>query len=240
METAVSVPNRGRFEGKSIIVTGAASGIGRETALHFAREGGRVVVADINAEGATQTVSAIEALGGVARVSVTDVSDAASVEAMVTDTMVAYGRLDVLHNNAYWAPLHTTLVDTTTEQWERTIGVTLTSVYVGCKFAIPHMIAGGGGAIVNTASTSALVASPAFAAYAGAKAGVLGLTRSVAFDFGNQGIRCNAVCPGLIKTPATVPVFADPERVEWLTSKILVGRVGKSGRHRKRRSLPGQ
>jgi len=223
----VSTQTRIRFDGRAVIVTGAASGIGRETALRFAGEGARVVVADIDADGAAATVSAIEAAGGEGRTSITDVADSAAVEAMVADAVAVYGRLDVLHNNAYWAPLNTTITDTTEEQWSRTINVTLTSVYLCCKFAIPQMIARGGGAIVNTASTAALVASPAFAAYMAAKAGVLGLTRSVAFDYGKQRIRCNAVCPGLIHTPATDAVFADPERVAWLTSKIVLGRTGE-------------
>jgi NAD(P)-dependent dehydrogenase (short-subunit alcohol dehydrogenase family) len=229
MEYPVALADRGRFAGRAVIVTGAGSGIGRETAQRFAAEGGLVTVADINADAAAATVAAIAAEGGTARASVTDVADPAAVQAMVDGTVEAYGRLDVLHNNAYWAPLNTTVTDTSDEQWERTIAVTLTGVFLGCKFAIPHMLARGGGAIVNTASTAALVASPKFAAYMAAKAGVLGLTRSVAFDYGKQGIRCNAVCPGLIQTAATVDVFADPERVEWLTSKIVVGRTGVPG-----------
>lgn len=221
------IQTRGRFDDRVVIVTGAASGIGRETALHFAREGGQVVVADIDADGAVATVSMIEAAGGAARTSITDVADSTAVGAMIAETVRSYGHLDVLHNNAYWAPLNTTITDTTDEQWQRTINVTLTSVYLGCKFAIPQMIAHGGGTIVNTASTAAFVASPAFAAYMAAKAGVLGLTRSVAFDYGRQGIRCNAVCPGLIHTPATEPVFANAERVEWLTSKLALDRAGE-------------
>jgi NAD(P)-dependent dehydrogenase (short-subunit alcohol dehydrogenase family) len=220
---------RARFQERSVIVTGAGSGIGRETALRFAAEGASVTVADIDADGAGVTVAAIADAGGAARASITDVSDSAAVEAMVDGALQAYGRLDVLHNNAYWAPLYTPVTETTDEQWARTIGVTLTSVYLGCKFAIPPMIEAGGGAIVNTASTAALVASPLFAAYMAAKAGVLGLTRSVAFDYGKQGIRCNAVCPGLTRTAATDRVFADPERVEWLTSKIVLGRAGEPG-----------
>lgn len=218
-----------RFAGQSVIVTGAASGIGRETARRFAGEGAMVTIADIDAEGAKATAELISAAGGTARVSVTDVSATDAVRDMVEGAVAAYGRLDVLHNNAYWAPLNTMVTETTDEQWQRTIGVTLTSVYLGCKFAIPHMIAGGGGAIVNTASTAALVASPKFAAYMAAKAGVLGLTRSVAFDYGPQGIRCNAVCPGLTRTAATEPVFADPERVDWLKGKIVLRRVGEPG-----------
>jgi NAD(P)-dependent dehydrogenase (short-subunit alcohol dehydrogenase family) len=216
-----------RFAGSSVIVTGAGSGIGRETALRFAREGGLVTVADRDEPGALATVDAITGEGGSARASVTDVAEAAAVRAMVDGAVAAYGRLDVLHNNAYWAPLNRAVADTSEEEWDRTIAVTLTGVFLGCKFAIPHLIAGGGGAIVNTASTAALAASPAFAAYAAAKGGVVALTRSVAFDYGRHGIRCNAVAPGLVRTPATEAVFRDPERMRFLSEKLLVGRPGE-------------
>ena len=225
--TAPVHPPRNRFDGRAVIVTGAGSGIGRQSAVQFAAEGGLVTIADIDAAAAQETVRIVTAAGGEARVSVTDVADAGAVREMVDGTVAAYGRLDVLHNNAYWAPQYTPVTETTEEQWQRTIAVTLTSVYLGCRFAIPHMVERGGGAIVNTASTAALVASPLFAAYMAAKAGVLGLTRSVAFDYGKQGIRCNAVCPGLIETPATASLFADPERFAWLTDKIVVGRAGQ-------------
>lgn len=217
----------GRVDGKVAIVTGAASGIGRATALLLAREGAHVVVADIDTPAGQATVDAISAAGGSADFVATDVADARQVEGMVQFAVARFGRLDVLHNNAYWAPLNTTVLDTTDEQWQRTIDVTLKSVFLGCKYAIPAMIATGGGSIVNTASTAALVASPKFAAYAAAKGGVVALTRSVAFDFGPQHIRCNAVCPGLTETPATAPVLADAQRRAWLTEKIVVGRIGQ-------------
>jgi meso-butanediol dehydrogenase / (S,S)-butanediol dehydrogenase / diacetyl reductase len=216
-----------RFEGKSVVVTGAASGIGRETAARFASEGALVTVADIDSAGAADTVSRITADGGTARVSVTDVSAADAVRAMVDDAVSAYGAIDVLHNNAYWAQLDRAVADTSLDEWNRTIAVTLTSVFLGCKFAVPHMVAAGGGVIVNTASTSGLAATPTFAAYIAAKGGVVALTRSVAFDYGKHGIRCNAVAPGLIKgTAATEPVFRDPERISFLTSKLVLGRPG--------------
>jgi NAD(P)-dependent dehydrogenase (short-subunit alcohol dehydrogenase family) len=217
----------GRVDGKVAIVTGSASGIGRATARLLAREGARVVVADIDAEGGRETVEGIERDVGQAELIQTDVSQADQVQAMVARAVERFGRLDVLHNNAYWAPLNTPVVDTTEEQWQRTIDVTLKSVYLGCKFAIPVMVERGGGSIVNTASTAALVASPQFAAYAAAKGGVVALTRNVAFDYGPRGIRCNAVCPGLIETPATAPVLADAQRRQWLTEKIVVGRIGR-------------
>jgi NAD(P)-dependent dehydrogenase (short-subunit alcohol dehydrogenase family) len=217
----------GRVEGKVAIVTGSASGIGRATARLLAGEGARVIVADIDAEGGRQTVDSITQAGGQAEFVQTDVSQADQVQAMVGRAVERFGRLDVLHNNAYWAPLNTPIVETTEEQWQRTIDVTLKSVYLGCRFAIPVMLERGGGSIVNTASTAALVASPQFAAYAAAKGGVVALTRNVAFDYGPRGIRCNAVCPGLIETPATAPVLANPERRQWLTEKIVVGRIGQ-------------
>jgi len=169
----------------------------------------------------------IEAAGGRGAVCRVDVSDDASVREMVDLATSRYGRLDVLHNNAYWAPLNRSVTETSLAEWERTIAVTLTGVFLGCKHAIPPMIEGGGGVIVNTASVAALAASPRFGAYVAAKGGVVALTRSVAFDYGSRGIRCNAVAPGLIETPATEAVLADPERRAWLTSKILVGRAGQ-------------
>lgn len=219
--------SRGRFLGKNVIVTGASSGIGRETAVLFGSEGAAVVVADIDEGGGKRTVELIQDAGGSASFVVTDVANPDSVAALVDTTVSRLGSLDILHNNAYWAPLNRPIADTSQEEWDRAIGVTLGGVFLGCKFAIPVMIRQGHGVIVNTGSTAGVVASPKFGAYMAAKGGVLALTRSVAFDYGADGIRCNAVCPGLTETPATAPVLADDDRREWLLQRIVVGRVGQ-------------
>ena len=217
-----------RFTGRSVIVTGAASGIGRQTAVAFASEGARVLVADLDTGGAEATVAEIARGGGTASAFTVDVADEDGVAAMVAACVDRYGSVDVLHNNAYWAPLYRPVTETSTDEWNRTIAVTLTSVFFGCKYAIPVMLEAGGGVIVNTASVAGhLVGSPKFAAYMAAKGGVVQLTRSVAMDYGRRGIRCNAVCPGFIETPATAPLMADAERVELLLSKLLVARPGQ-------------
>lgn len=217
-----------RFEHHVAIVTGAGAGIGRATAMAFATEGARVLVADIDGERAQETVDLINAAGGTAVSCRTDVADEAAVSAMCATAVERFGRLDVLHNNAYWAPLRRPLLETSTEEWQRTIDVTLTGVFFGCKHALPIMIDNGRGTIVNTASIGGFLgATRAFAAYMAAKGGVVQLTRSVALDYGSAGIRCNAVCPGLVRTAATAPLLADPERVERISRTLPVGRLGE-------------
>lgn len=217
-----------RFQRQVAVVTGAGSGIGRATAAAFAAEGASAVVAEVVIEGADDTVGAITAAGGTAVSCLTDVADEEAVKVMCEKAVEHFGRLDVLHNNAYWAPLHRPLLETSTEEWQRTIDVTLTGVFFGCKYAIPIMIDGGGGAIVNTASIAGFLdATPNFAAYMAAKGGVVQLTRSVAVDYGSAGIRCNAVCPGLIRTAATAPLLADEQRSERLRRRLPAGRFGE-------------
>lgn len=185
---------------KTAIVTGAASGIGRATAAMMAAEGARVVVADVNEAGAQQTVSAIVSAGGQAVVCVTDVADRGQVERMVRCAVETYGGLHILHNNAFWhAP--GAVCDLDEAGWDRTIDVCLKALYLGCKYAIPAINASGGGVIINTASVHSHVAFRDYAAYDAAKSGVLGLTRSVALDYGPD-IRANAVLPGAILTGA--------------------------------------
>ncbi len=176
---ASPVDARRRFEGKVVIVTGASSGIGRETARQFATEGAAVVVADLDEEGGRNTLEMLKESEASTLFIRTDVSDPDSVEAMVAQTVEAFGGLHVMHNNAYWAPLNRNVVETSQEEWDKTIAVTLTGVFLGCKFGIPAIIASGGGSVVNTGSTAGVVVSPRFAAYMAAKGGVLSLTHAL-------------------------------------------------------------
>ncbi len=189
-----------RLVDKTAIVTGAASGIGRGTAERMAREGARVVAVDINEVGLEQTVESIRREGWEATACVSDVGRNEQVRSMVQCALDAYEGLHILHNNAYWhAP--GPVCDLEEADWDRTLDVCLKALYLGCKHAIPAMKASGGGAIVNTASVHSVAGFRDYAAYDAAKGGVIGITRSVAVDYGPE-IRSNAVLPGAILTNA--------------------------------------
>jgi NAD(P)-dependent dehydrogenase (short-subunit alcohol dehydrogenase family) len=185
------------------IVTGAASGIGRTTAELFAAEGACVMCADIQAEAVRETAR----LAGHGAIACTvDVSQAQDIERMVAETLAAYGKLDVLYANAGIAEA-TNAIDMTLEQWNRMISINLTSVWLSSKYALPHMIAGGGGSIINQSSTAGLIGIPDIPHYSAAKTGVVGLTRQIAAQYGPQNIRCNAICPSSIPTPLVAGVW---------------------------------
>jgi NAD(P)-dependent dehydrogenase (short-subunit alcohol dehydrogenase family) len=195
----------GGLAGKVAVVTGAGSGIGRASALALAGAGAAVMVSDVNDDGGAETVSTIEAVGGEAAYHHCDVSVADECGALVAGTVERFGRLDVLHANAGvslpFADGFSPLIDPAT--WDKVIGINLSGVFYCCHHAIGVMARGGGGSIVNTASSMAVLPLGGMDAYAASKAGVAGLTRSLAPMCGPIGIRVNAICPGYVETPLT-------------------------------------
>ena len=218
----------GLTEGKVALVTGAGSGIGRATALVFAREGAKVVVSDIVVAGGQETVQQIEAAGGEAIFVKADVSQAADVETLVTQTVETYGRLDCAFNNAGIEGGMKLTIDCTKEEFDRTIAVNLTGVWLCMKYEIQQMLSQGGGAILNTASAAGLVGFPSLPDYVASKHGVVGLTKTAALEYAKSGIRVNAVCPGVIQTPMVERgAQLSPGFDELALSMEPVGRFGQ-------------
>lgn len=213
-----------RLADRVAVVTGAGSGIGRGIARMFARHGARVLATDWVVQGGEETVAMIEEAGGEARFVQGDVSVAAEVENVVQQGMEAWGRIDILVNNASILRLGS-VTEMAESDWDAVINVNLKGVYLCSRYAIPHMIAGGGGAIVNIASVGGLVGAQQHAAYCSAKAGVLNLTRQMAVDFGPQGVRVNAISPGTIPTPMHYSYYSPEDKEatleEWAKLKPL-------------------
>jgi NAD(P)-dependent dehydrogenase (short-subunit alcohol dehydrogenase family) len=190
----------GRIAEKVCIVTGAGSGIGRASALRLAEEGGRVLCTDVNADSVEETAELARSAGGVAVARVVDVSDSRAVDDMVTDAVARWGRLDVLVNNA-GVNIPGVLHEVTDEVIDRTLAVNVKGQIYGCRAAIPHMLAGGGGSIINMSSVNGIVSEPFLAVYSASKGASVMLTKGVALDYAKQGIRCNVICPGWVDTP---------------------------------------
>jgi len=221
----------GRVEAKVAIVTGAASGIGRTTAMRLAEEGASIVVADLDAEGAESVAEEIRSSGGAARSEKVDVSREEDVARMVSAAVETFGGLHILHNNAAMtsASEHAhdaDLLTMTVEYWDRSFSVNLRGAMLGCKHAIPAMIRSGGGSIINTSSNQSLSGDMSQFAYSAAKAGVNALTRSVATTYGRDGIRCNTVSPGIIRTPSMTGSVS-PEMEAAIVAHNLIPRAGE-------------
>lgn len=227
----MSTPRQGgaRLAGKRALVTGAASGIGRASALLFAHEGAAVAVADIDAAGAEATAAAIRAAGGQALALQADVASEPAVAAMVDGAQRGLGGLDVLFNNAGLVlPGDEGPVETPLAVWERTLAVNLTGIFLCCKYALPALLRAGGGAIVNMASMVAHIGSAVpQIAYAATKGAVVALSREMAVEYARQGIRINALAPGPVETPLTRAFFDTPAKLERRRVHMPLGRFAQ-------------
>ena len=215
----------GRLENKVVVITGAASGIGRASARRFAAEGARVVVADLAVDEGTELAAEINGLF----VSV-NVADEASVTALYAATASEYGGIDVLFNNAGISPPEDdSILTTELDAWRRVQEVNLTSVYLCCKYGIPYLLERGGGSVINTASFVAIMGSATSQiSYTASKGGVLAMSRELGVQFARQGVRVNALCPGPVNTPLLQELFAkDPERAARRLVHIPLGRFAE-------------
>jgi len=210
------------------IVTGASSGIGRAAAMRFAAEGANVVAADVDADGGEATVDMVHEDGGEATFVETDVSDRDDVEAMVAEATERYGGLDFVFNNAGIEGYNDALADQSDDEWERVVDVNLKGVFLGLRAEIPAMIEDGGGAIVNTSSIAGVVGFQGVSPYVASKHGVIGLTKTAALEYARDGVRVNAISPGVIETPMVERAStANPEMIEGVSEATPMGRLGE-------------
>ena len=216
------------FSGQVALVTGAAAGIGRATALAFAGEGLKVVVADLDVAGGEGTVALIQQAGGDAMFVRCNVTLEADVQQLMTQTVAVYGRLDYAFNNAGIEIEKGKLADGSLDEFDAIMGVNVKGVWLCMKYQLPLLLAQGGGAIVNTASVAGLGAAPKMSIYAASKHAVIGLTKSAAIEYAKKKIRVNAVCPAVIDTDMFRRAYeADPRKAEFAAAMHPVGRIGK-------------
>jgi NAD(P)-dependent dehydrogenase (short-subunit alcohol dehydrogenase family) len=216
------------YQGKVVIVTGGAYGIGRAAAIGFARRGAKVAIADIDTSRGEETLRRIQEAGGDAIFIKTDVSLEADVKALVEKTIQTYGKLDCAFNNAGIHKVFASTLEFTAADWEEMIDVNLKSVWLCLKYEIEQMLKQGKGAIVNTSSAAGLVGAPSNPAYPASKHGVVGITKSTALEFARKGIRINCVCPGPIRTGMNESlVKSNPDMVKAMDQKVPMGRIGE-------------
>ena len=217
------------LEGRTALVTGAGSGIGRASARLFAERGARVVVADIDAQGGHVTVEEIRRQGGEARFIRADVTSEASVRDMIEFVIETYGRIDMAHNHVGHGGPIGKITDISLAEFERCHTLNTVSCFLCMKYEIPHMLEAGGGAIVNTGSLASLIGTPAMSAYVSAKHGVAGLTKTTALDFATSNIRVNAICPGATDTPMMRGALEEVSRINPEMIKHWVEPIGRFG-----------
>lgn len=220
---------KGRLQGKIALITGGASGIGQATANRFAIEEAKIAVIDLDSIGGQETVEKIHERGGSAFFIKADVSNSKQVRKAIKATIAEFGGLDILVNNAA-IEFVGTIEQTSEEEWEHVIQNDLKSIFLCSKFAMPHLKARGGGAIINIGSVNGLLGVPEHAAYNAAKGGVISLTRQLAVDYGSFGIRVNCICPGTTDTPMVRKSIVDRDPEEYLKElgkHYLLRRVGK-------------
>lgn len=216
----------GRLDGKVAVITGAASGIGRETARRFAEEGAKVCVADLADEPGKETAAAVDGIYVHA-----DVTDPEDVQSMYREAAGRFGGIDILFNNAGISPPDDdSILQTELDAWDRVQNVNLKSVYLCCKYGIPHLLERGGGSVINTASFVAVMgAATSQISYTASKGGVLAMSRELGVQFARQGVRVNALCPGPVNTPLLQELFAkDPEKAQRRLVHLPMGRFAEA------------
>ena len=217
------------FSNKVVLITGAAAGIGKVTAQAFASQGARVMLSDIDTANGEQAAAEIRAAGGDARFLACDVANEAQVEALIKETVLAYGRLDIAFNNAGIEIEHSKLADGDEATFDRIMDINVKGVWLCMKHQLPVMQQQGSGAIINTASVAGLGAAPKMSIYSASKHAVIGLTKSAAVEYAKQGIRVNAICPAVIDTEMFRRAAAnDPRKAEFAMAMHPVGRIGKA------------
>ncbi|WP_339220495.1 glucose 1-dehydrogenase [Paenibacillus sp. FSL W7-1332] len=217
----------GRLDNKVAIITGAAGGMGKADALLFVQEGAKVAITDLQEDKIKDVVAEIEALGGEAIGFKHNVASEEDWVRVVDETVQKFGKIDILVNNAGVSNA-TPYMDLTVEGWEKTMSINVTSIFLGQKYVIPHMIEAGGGSIVNISSIAGLTGGSGAGPYTASKGAVRMLTKATAVDFAKHNIRCNSVHPGYIETPMTVDLFKDEQMMQWFQSQTPLPRLGKA------------